>query len=193
MHVEKIGFFGFAGSQETDPEYIATFDSAKLLAEHGYDVVNGGGPGVMRAATLGAHAGGGKAIGVTYYPKDMPQFEGRDKLNTFDEEIVTDNYVQRTLGIMDTADMYVVMNGGTGTVSEFGMAWGLARIHFGNHKPLILFGSYWHDIMEAIAKGMRIRDEAVNIGSASERDHIYHIVDSPEEVLEVVESFKNSN
>ena len=36
----------------------------------------------------------------------------------------------------------MVFNGGTGTISEFGMAWGLARLYFGNHKPMVLFGRF---------------------------------------------------
>lgn len=177
MEISKVAFLGFADAKKTDADYTAAFESAKILAENGYTVVDGGGPGIMRAATDGAHAGGGKAIGVTFYPsgRDHPAFfEGRDAENLFDEEIKTETYVERTLKIMDVADVYVIFNGGTGTISEFGMAWGLARLHFGHHKPLILYGNFWHDVIEALGKNMRLRPEELRV---------YHIVSSPEEVL----------
>jgi uncharacterized protein (TIGR00725 family) len=177
--ITKIAILGFADSKETDREYKDAFETAKLLAQNEFVVIDGGGPGVMRAATLGAHSGGGKAIGITYYPDpNDPQhpafFEGRDKENTFDEEIRTTTYVERTLKIMEEADLYIVFNGGTGTISELGMAWGLARLHFGKHKPLILFGSWWHEVIEAIGKNMRLRPEELQV---------YHIVDSAQEVI----------
>lgn len=177
MEISKIAILGYADAKEGDEDYTAALETAKVLAKGGYTIVNGGGPGVMRAATEGAHVGGGKAIGVTFYPSNKEEpafFEGRDQDNHFDQEIKTETYVERTLKIMDVADVYVVFNGGTGTISEFGMAWGLARLHFGHHKPLILFGSWWHEMIEAIGKNMHLRPEELQV---------YHIVTSPEEVL----------
>lgn len=187
MEIKKIAFLGFADAKPDDKDYHDAFETAKVLAKEGYVVVNGGGPGVMRAATEGAHAGGGKSIGITFYPKgpDEPAFfEGRDAANNFDEEIRTETYVERTLKIMDVADVYVIFNGGTGTISEFGMAWGLARLHFGHHKPLILFGSFWHDVIEVIGKGMHLRPEELKV---------YHIVTSPEEVLIKIKALEASS
>lgn len=175
MKIHNIAFLGFADCQEKDSEYKDAFETAKVLAEAGYTIVNGGGPGIMRAATEGAHAGGGKVVGITYYPESKEMnFEGRDPENKFDEEIITDTYVERTLRIMSYSDVYIIFNGGTGTISEFGMAWGLARIHFGHHRPLILFGDFWHSIIEAIGKAMRLRPEELQV---------YHIVTTPQEAL----------
>ena len=188
MDISTVGFLGYAESLPSDEEFKASYKTAKLLAKHGYIIVNGGGPGVMKASTLGAHASGGKAIGVTFYPEDMPGFEGRDPSNPINEEIKTESYVERTLKIMELSDIYVVFNGGTGTVSEFGMAWGLSRLYYGHHKHMLLFGAYWHEIIEAFARNMRIRDEAVNRGFQK----IYHIVDSPDEVLYRIDTLKNT-
>lgn len=182
MKINRVTFFGYADAKEGDLEYQAAFESAKLLAQAGYQIVNGGGPGVMRAASLGAKAGGGQAIGVTFYPEEGDQalkFEGRDEQNPLDEEVRTQNYLERTLKLIELGDVFVVMNGGTGTISEFGMAWGLARLYFGHHKHLILFGSWWHDIIEAFGANMHLRPEELKL---------YHIVDSPIEVLEKVKA-----
>jgi len=168
------------GSSEVKPgsfDYDAAFQTGKLLAQNGYTIINGGGPGVMKASSEGAKAGGGKCIGISFNPKDMTHFEGRDPANPVDQEIILDNYVARTLKLLEMGDAYIVFNGGTGTISEFGMAWGLARLYFGHHKPLILYGSFWHEILEAFGRNMLIRLEEIRV---------YRIVSTPQEVLEEI-------
>src|SRR3972149_2458561 len=132
---KKITIFGFADAKEGDQVWKDAFATAKLLAENGDTIVKGGGPGVMRAATLGAHAGGGKAIGVSFYPKNAPLFEGRDKTNVIDEEIVTEHYLERTRKRLKMGAADVTFRGGPGPLWVFGMAWVLARLYFGHHKP----------------------------------------------------------
>uniref|UniRef100_A0A832E114 LOG family protein n=1 Tax=candidate division WWE3 bacterium TaxID=2053526 RepID=A0A832E114_UNCKA len=171
---KKITIFGFADATEKDQVWKDAFATAKLLAENDYTIVNGGGPGVMKAATLGAHAGGGKTIGVSFYPKNAPLFEGRDKTNPVDKEIVTKHYLERTMKLLEEGDAYITFKGGTGTLSEFGMAWGLARLYFGHHKPFILFGDFWRDMLDAFEKNMYIRGEELKV---------YRIADTPEKVL----------
>lgn len=178
--IQKVTFLGYADAKETDSVYRDAYEVARLCALHGYTVVDGAGPGVMKAATLGAKSAGGKTIGITFYPKDIPIFEGRDETNTVDELIVTQNYLERTLKLLEAGQIYIIFNGGTGTVSEFGMAWGLARLYFGRHKPLILYGDFWQEIIFAFTRGMYIRPE--------ERQ-VFKIVKEPQEVIAAIEQF----
>lgn len=179
--IQNIAIFGYADCQDDDKLCGSAANVTKVLAEAGYTIIDGGGPGVMRAATMGAKAAGGKVIGVTWYPEDLKNFEGRDPKNLFDREIVTKSYVERTLTLMDQGQVYIVFNGGTGTISEFGMAWGLARLHFGHHKPLILYGKFWRKIMEAFKDQMLLRPEELRV---------YKIVDTPEQVLQAILDFE---
>lgn len=179
--IEQIAIFGFADTKEDEKLYQEAFAVAKALAEAGYTVVDGGGPGVMRAATEGAKSAGGKVVGITFYPEDEMNYEGRDPQNNFDEEIKTGNFVERTLALMHEGQVYVIFNGGTGTISEFGMAWGLARLYFGHHKPLILYGKFWQNIIAAFKENMMLRPEELEV---------YKIVDSPQEVLEAIKQFE---
>jgi predicted Rossmann-fold nucleotide-binding protein len=153
-----------------------------MLAESGLEVVNGGGPGVMRAATEGAHEGGGVASVATFYPKFIENFEGKDPQNKADKEIIMHNYVDRTMKLLELGDAYVVFNGGTGTLSELGMAWGLAYLYFGHHKPLILYGGFWYPIVEALVKNMRIGERPGAL-------RVYKIATTPEQVLEYLKEF----
>lgn len=179
--IEQVAIFGYADAKEDDQLFKSVVEVSQALAEAGYVVVDGGGPGVMRAATVGAKLGEGRVIGVTLYPEEEMLFEGRDPENKFDEEIKTTTYVERTLTLMREGQVYVVFNGGTGTISEFGMAWGLAKLSFGHHKPLILYGHFWKKIMEAFENNMLIRPE--------ERK-VYKIVNTPDEVLDAIEEFE---
>jgi len=172
--IKHIAFFGDANIEPSDPVYKKAFEAAKLLAENGYTIVNGGGPGVMAASTKGAEEGHGETLTVTFYPQNAPGFEGRYVGNIPDVEIKTSNYIERMFKLLEHADVYIIFKGGTGTISEFGMVWGTARLYFGHHKPFILYGEFWHEIMEALAKNMYIRGEELKV---------YRIVDTPEEVL----------
>lgn len=181
MKVKQAVFLGGAEFKPSDEVYQAAFETAKLLAENGITILNGGGPGVMKAATEGAQKGGAKVIGVTYYPKSKhAAYEGRDPQNHFDKEIKTANYFERTRKLLELGDVHIVLKGGTGTISEFGMSWASSRIHYGHNIPLILFGNFWKEIVKSFKKYMYMRPGEFKI---------YYIVNSPEEVLEKIKSF----
>ncbi|MDO8570804.1 MAG: LOG family protein [Candidatus Daviesbacteria bacterium] len=179
--IEQVAIFGSAEASPESKLFKETFAVAEALAKSGYTVVDGGGPGVMRAASLGAKAGGGKVIGVTLYPEDCKNFEGRDSENPIDKEIKTETYVERTLTLMSEGQVYVIFNGASGTMSEFAMAWGLARLHFGHHKPLILYGKFWKQVMKVLRKHLVLRPEEIKV---------YKIVDSPRGVLQAIKQFE---
>ena len=61
------------------------------------------------------------------------------------------------------------------------MAWGLARLYFGHHKPLILYGKFWKKIIKAFQDNMHLRKE---------ESKVFKIVDEPEEVLEAIRDFE---
>src|SRR3990167_9526974 len=180
--IQNVTFLGYSDAKEDENLYNQAYDVAKLCAQSGYTVVNGAGTGVMKAATLGAQSAGGKTIGITFYPKDLPLFEGRDESNTVDELIVEDNYVKRTLKLLAYGQTFIFFNGGTGTISEFAMAWGLARLYYGHHKPLILYGDFWQEIIFAFTKNMYIR---------SEERQVFKIVDTPEDVIGAISEFES--
>lgn len=175
--IKAVTFFGSAGAEPESELYKEVFEVAKMVAEQGLEIVNGGGPGIMRAATEGAHAGGGRATVATFYPEFINHFEGKDPLNHADKEIILGNYVERTTKLLELGNVYVIFNGGTGTLSELGMAWGLAYLYFGHHKPLILYGAFWHKIMEALVANMLIAKQR------PESLKVYRIATNKEMVL----------
>lgn len=181
--IKQISYFGFADAASNDPLYKEAFECAKFLTSKGFIAINGGGPGTMKAVSEGAKAAGGISIGVTFYPRDITNFEGRDPTNPLDQEVKTNNYLERTLKLLDLGDAYVIFRGGTGTISEFGMAWGLARLYFGHHKPLILYGDFWNQIIKSFIDNMRIRPEDLKV---------YKVASDPEEAYEAIVSFEGA-
>lgn len=181
--IKHIAFFGDADISEADEAYKSAFDTAELLAREGYVIVNGGGPGVMEAATSGAEKGNGETIAVTFDPINAPGFEGKYIKNVTDTEIVTTNYIERMFKLMEFSDIFIIFKGGSGTISEFGTAWVLAKLYYGHHKPFILFGDFWVDIIDAIRRGMNIDAKEMSV---------FEICRTKEEVLDTIRKFGKS-
>src|SRR3989337_1070707 len=179
--IKNIAFFGDAAISKDDPVYKAAFELAKLLAKEGFTIVDGGGPGVMDAATKGAEEGEGETIAVTFYPKDAPGFEGRYVGNIVDVEIKTTNYIERMFKLMEHADIYIILKGGSGTISEFGTAWVLAKLYYGHHKPFILYGNFWHKIIEVISENMLIDQSELNV---------FRIVENHKDIVPTIKYFE---
>lgn len=181
--IRQISYFGFADAKPGDPLFKEAYECSRFLTSKGYVAINGGGPGTMRAVSEGAKAARGTAVGVTFYPKDVANYEGRDKNNPFDIEIKTKNYLERTLKLLEMGDVYVIFRGGTGTISEFGMAWGLARLYFGHHKPLVLYGEFWNNIIKVFTENMRTRPEELEV---------FRVVQTPEEAYHAIQVFEGA-
>lgn len=180
--ISRVAFLGGSQWQTTDQAFKDAYETAKLLAQHGYEIVNGGGPGVMRAATLGAHDGGARTLAITYHPNKIKlHYEGGDPQNKFDEEIITLDYFARTKVMLENSDVHIIFNGSIGTLSEFGMTWILSWIHEPDSKPIILFGDFWQKLLDVIKNDMLIKHE---------EDKLLKICNTPQEVLDYIKSLE---
>lgn len=179
--LDRIGIFGSADIDEAHPVYQAALAVAETLAKTGKTIVDGGGPGVMAAATIGAEKAGGKTIAVTFEPRDMPEFEGRYAGNIPDLEIKTDTYISRMFGLIEESDAFVIFQGGTGTLSEWSTVWLLAHLHYGHHRPLVLYGDFWPDFLDTVSKYFFVGEK--------ERS-LYKFANSPEQVMQALTEFE---
>lgn len=179
--INNITFFGDSAIPEGDSIYESVKSASKLLAQNGFTIVDGGGPGIMQAATSGAEEVNGNTIAIYWEPKLASHFEGKNTANLTDESETYSNYVMRTLGLIEKGDVFVVCKGGTGTVSEFGMVWCLAKLYYGSHKPVILYGDFWDELIEAFQKTMYIDDVEMAVLKRAT---------TPEQLLGLVNSFE---
>jgi hypothetical protein len=179
--IKNIAFFGFADFPKTSYNYKLAFSAAQLLAKSGYTIVNGGGPGIMDAATQGAESVGGETLAITFTPKDAPNFEGRYLANRVDKEIKTTNYIERMFKLLEHADCFIIFKGGSGTISEWGAAWVLAKLYYPHHKPFILYGRHWHKILTTLKATMKLRPVELKV---------FKIVDEEKELIPALIGFE---
>jgi uncharacterized protein (TIGR00725 family) len=178
--IQRVGFFGDGMAKEGDEHYRQAVDTAELLAEHGYIIINGGGPGVMAAATAGAKKANGRVEVVVIDPRKSPDnYEGIDKINEklADKIYVTENYQERMNKLIEIADAYVIFKGGSGTLSEVGLVWEMAKFEYGHHEPLIFVGKEWEAVVKSITE---------NMGFENIEKRVVTTVETPTEVLKAL-------
>ncbi len=179
--IKNVAFFGSADVDENDPVYKEAFKVARYLAYHDKVIINGGGPGVMNASTQGAESAGGETLSVTFYPKDAPEFEGRFNDNKTDTEIRTAHYIERMFKLIEHSDAFIIFKGGTGTLSEWATAWLLAHIYYGKHKPFILYGEFWHEVVKCIEENFFVGEKEMRV---------FEIVKNEQELIPAFERFE---
>ncbi len=183
--IKRVAFFGNNDAKECDQHYIDAFNTAKLLAEKGYIIVNGGGPGIMLASTLGAKAGKGKVEVVIIGEKVNigPVYEGINKENVSQANEIyrVDNIERRTEKLTDISDAFIVFKGGTGTMAELALVWEKAKFEYGKHEPLLFFGDYWKNTIETLVQDLDFDPI---------EKKVYDFVHNPEEVLTVLKNKK---
>jgi len=178
-----IAIFGSARTKPDDPDYHAAQETGALLAAQGFAVITGGGPGIMEAANRGAFEAGGLSIGCNI---ELP-FE--QKANPYQTLSLTFKYFfVRKMMFVKYSLAFVIFPGGFGTFDELFEALTLIQTKKIRNFPIVLFGShYWSGMLDWI------RAVVLPGGKISDHDmDIFHITDSPAEVVEIVNRAQNS-
>ncbi|HJU94326.1 MAG TPA: TIGR00730 family Rossman fold protein [Pyrinomonadaceae bacterium] len=178
-----IAIFGSARTSPDDPDYKAAQETGELLANEGFAVITGGGPGIMEAANRGAFEAGGLSIGCNI---ELP-FEQR--ANAYQTLSLTFKYFfVRKMMFVKYSLAFVIFPGGFGTFDELFEALTLMQTKKIRNFPIVLFGKkYWSGMLEWL-------DEVVlTEGKISNHDmKLFHVTDSPAEVVEIVRRAQNS-
>jgi len=139
-HVTKgVTVFGSARTHPSDPQYEAAKETARLLAEAGFAIITGGGPGIMEAANHGAKLGGGVSIGCNI---ELPFEQGA---NPYVDTLINFRYffVRKTMFIK-YSDAFIIFPGGFGTLDEAFEALTLIQTGKIYQFPVVFFGRhYW--------------------------------------------------
>lgn len=186
---EKLGKLGPAvsifGSARTKPGsfyYEKTVTIAKMLADRGFSIITGGGPGIMEAANKGAHEANGVSVGLNI---DLPHEQTHNPYIHKSYLIEFDYFFVRKVMFVKYAQGFVMMPGGFGTMDE--MFEVITLIQTGKIKPvpIILFGSdYWAGLLAWI-KNTMLADGKIN----SVDLEIFKITDSEDEVCRIMEDY----
>ncbi len=142
--IEKgVSIFGSARTHPDDPMYKCAQEVARLLAEAGFAVITGAGPGIMEAANKGALDGGGKSVGCNI---ELPFEQGA---NPYVDTLVNFRYffVRKTMFIKYSF-AFVIFPGGFGTLDELFEAITLIQTGKIYQFPVILVGRhYWAGLL----------------------------------------------
>jgi hypothetical protein len=139
-----VAVFGSARTRRDEPEYALGQSLGSALAQAGYAVITGGGPGAMEAVNRGASEAGGISVGLGI---ELP-FEQR--LNDWVDVGINFRYFfARKTMFVKYAQAFVIMPGGFGTLDETFEALTLVQTHKVTRFPVILFGTqYWGGLIE---------------------------------------------
>jgi len=172
-----VTIFGSSRARPNSVNYKKTQTVARLLVESGFNVISGGGPGVMEAANKGAAQAGGKSVGLHIH---LPQ---EQKANKYANVRLDFKYFFiRKVMFVKYAVAYVIMPGGFGTLDELFEALTLIQTERIKSFPVVLIDSlYWQGLIDWI-EGTLIKERAV---SESDLD-IITVVDTPEEAVKTI-------
>ncbi|MBA2619847.1 MAG: TIGR00730 family Rossman fold protein [Acidobacteria bacterium] len=177
-----VSVFGSARTQDDDPNYIAARETGKLLAEAGFEIITGGGPGIMEAANRGAFEAGKVSVGCNI---ELP-FE--QSANPFQTKSLTFKYffVRKTMFIK-YSNAYVIFPGGFGTMDEIFEALTLIQTRKIRNFPVVLFGSqYWKGLVSWMTSTM-LHEKNIN----AEDLRLMHLTDSPKDAVDfIVKTFE---
>jgi len=175
-----ITVFGSARTRPDDPVYELARTIARRLAEAGYAIITGGGPGTMEAANRGCREGGGLSVGCNI---ELPHEQG---MNAYVDLGVEFRYFfARKTMFVKYADGFVILPGGFGTLDELFEALTLIQVGKVRHFPVVLVGrAYWAGLLDWI------RDTLVTSGAVDATDlDLLRVTDDPDEVVGLVKAY----
>lgn len=172
-----ITVFGSARFKESHPMYQVGVTVGRRLAEEGFCVITGGGPGVMEAANRGAREAGGRSIGLNII---LPH---EQSANRFCDTVVTFYYFfVRKVMLVKYSYAYIILPGGFGTLDEASEALTLIQTGKLYDFPVVLVGrDYWKGLLDWIRFTM-LKEGTVN---PSDLNYL-KIVDTAEEAIQIV-------
>jgi uncharacterized protein (TIGR00730 family) len=176
---KAITVFGSARITEADPIYEQARSVGAQLAQAGFAVITGGGPGIMEAANRGCKEGGGLSIGCNI---ELPFEQG---MNAYvDLGIDFDYFFARKVMFVKYAEGFVMFPGGYGTMDELFEALTLIQTAKVRHFPVVLFGSsYWAGLVDWL------KATVLAEGKISPVDlEIFTLTDDPDEVVRTVKA-----
>jgi len=172
-----VSIFGSTRTRPGDEVYQRAEQIGKLLAENGFAVITGGGPGVMEAANKGAFSAGGKSIGLNI---ELPL---EQKPNPYTNITLNFRYFfVRKVMFVKYAVAYIILPGGFGTMDELLESITLIQTKKIRPFPVILVGSnYWKGFLEWI------KEVVLKEGKISSADlDIFQLIDEPQEVIKAI-------
>ena len=143
-----ICLFGSYSPKPGQPTWELAYSIGRSLAAAGYTVANGGYDGIMEASAKGAKDAGGRTIGVTCSVFAPYRAKGLAANPYIDKEIRHENVLDRIMAMIQMSAGYVILPGGTGTLSEFGLVWEHVCKGLIDPRPIFVVGDFWRPMVQ---------------------------------------------
>lgn len=173
-----VTVFGSARFGERHRYYGLARQLGRELAEAGFTVLTGGGPGIMEAANRGAQEGGGMSVGCNILlPHEQIPNDYLDRCVEFDHFFV------RKVMLVKYSSAFVFMPGGFGTLDEMFETITLIQTGKMDRFPLVAMGQdYWDELLDFVQKRM-LKEKTINEGEVA-----VFGTDSPAEAVAHIDS-----
>jgi len=172
-----VSIFGSSRVKKGDPDYDLAYKMARRLVENGFNVITGGGPGIMEAANRGAKEAGGKSVGLHI---ELPEEQLPNRYANV--RLSFRYFFIRKVMFVKYAIAYIIFPGGYGTLDELFEALTLIQTKRIKKFPVILINkAYWKDLIQWLTQKVH------KYGAISKEDmEIFEIVDSPEDAIRII-------
>jgi uncharacterized protein (TIGR00730 family) len=186
----RVSIFGSARIKPDDGTYKLVFNLAEKIGNAGYDVITGGGPGLMEAANAGHEAGNNgsthnaDSIGLTI---ELPWEAGAN--DYLDEKEHFQKFSERLDHFMALSNVVVVAPGGIGTCLELFYTWQLTQVKHICPISIIVVGDMWEQLMKWIddyplKAGLISPGDTNNIFCAKDEDKAFKIIEKMHKLYE---------
>ena len=174
-----VTVFGSARFKEDHRYYQLARDLGRTLAENGFSVMTGGGPGIMEAANRGAREAGGVSVGCNI---ELPMEQ--DPNPYLDRFVEFEYFFVRKVMLVKYSQAFVVMPGGLGTLDEVFETATLIQTGKIERFPIIAMGSEFWEPFRSFSMGSLLKEKTV---SESDRE-LFILTDSVDEAVAAIES-----
>ena len=177
-----VSIFGSARTKPDNPHYQLGVDVARAIAEKGYGIITGGGPGIMEAGNKGAQLANGVSVGLNIH---LPFEQSSNPYIDPEHNLNFEYFFVRKVMFVKFAQAFVVLPGGVGTLDELFEALTLVQTNKIKKIPIILVQTtFWSGLVDwmkstLVAEGMIHADDL----------NLIHLVDSKEDVLTLLDEF----
>lgn len=177
----SVAIFGSTNPSSNDQKYQRLAEEiGKKIAEKGFGIITGGGPGIMECANKGAREGGGKSCGLCI---NLPLVQQPNPHIDARYEITFRYFFVRKVMFVRYAKAFVILPGGFGTMDEFFEALTLIQTKKINHFPIYLVGrDYWKGLVDWIQSTVLAQ------GNIQKEDFdLIRLTDNPDEIATGIE------
>jgi uncharacterized protein (TIGR00730 family) len=182
-----VSIFGSARTKPGHKYYELTVEISRRLAQEGFGIITGGGPGIMEAANKGAHLANGSSVGLNI---QLPFEQVSNPYINKDTSINFDYFFVRKVMFTKYAQGFIMMPGGWGTMDEFFEVATLIQTRKFTQTPMVCVGSaYWNGLFNWMRETMLDAEQNISPGDLE----LIKVFDTADEVVAYISEFYSHN